>query len=241
MIILLLIALLTGMISAYFGIGGGVIIVPSLIILFLYDPKLAVGTGAMCVPFIALSSSIVQHKLGAIDHKVGMSIAAGSVPGAFIGAYLTGPAPSTLISVALGITLIISGLRLLTGNVKADVRIGRGSAFFLGLGAGILAGLVGIGGGIIIVPGLLFAGVDPHRSVATSSFVIIFTGTASALTHACLGHVDYLAFAVIVMGAIPGTVLGVKMAHNTRAEHLRALLGIFFMLMAVRVLMGALR
>ena len=236
---ILLLALLTGIASAYFGIGGGSIIVPSLIILFFYDPKLAVGTGAICVPFIASSSSFFHHRMGAVDREVGLSIALGSVPGAFIGAMLTGPASSEILAIALGLVLLFSALRLLFNGVRPEGHVGRRSAFFLGLLAGMVAGLVGIGGGIIIVPALVLAGVDPHRSVATSSFVIIFTGTASALTHAYLGHVDYLAAGIIIAGAVPGTMLGVWLAHKTKAHHLKAILGIFLLLMAVRILVGA--
>lgn len=235
---MLALALVTGIFASLFGIGGGSIIVPLLVILFSFGPKSAIGTGAICVPFIAFSSSLSHSKFKAVDRETGLRIAAGTVPGAFIGAALTSIAPSDILMGFLALILIAAGLKIFIHRNSGEKKMHRNLAILLGLGAGITAGMLGIGGGIIIVPALLFIGVSPHRSVATSSFVIIFTGTASALTHGYLGQLDYPTALLLVLGAVPGTKLGAELAHITKADHLKAILGAFLILMAARILWG---
>ncbi len=229
-------ALFAGTMAAFFGIGGGSIVVPALVILFMFDPKIAVGTSAVCVAFTAISSSISHHRFGKVDWGLGTEITMGAVPGAFIGAALTAFMPSEILLILLAMMLILSGIKLIGSGDSKERDIHRKLAFFIGLSEGIIAGMLGIGGGIILVPALLFLGVSPHRAVATSSLVIVFTATASALTHTYLAHVDFLAAGIIILGVIPGARFGAAMAHRTKAEHLRALLGIFLIVMAVRIL-----
>ncbi len=233
---MLVLALFTGTMAAFFGIGGGSIIVPALVILFMFDPKVAVGTSAVCVAFTAISSSISHHRFGKVDWDLGTKIAMGAVPGAFIGAALTAYIPSEFLLVLLSVMLIFSGMKLITSGERKERDMHRKLAFFIGISEGIIAGMLGIGGGIILVPALLFLGVSPHRAVATSSLVIVFTATMSALTHTYLAHVDFLAAGIIILGVIPGARFGAAMAHRTKAEHLRALLGIFLIVMAAIIL-----
>lgn len=115
-----------------------------------------------------------------------------------------------------------------------------------GLLAGLLAGLLGIGGGLVFVPALLFAfrqqGVAPelamHLAVGTSLAAIVLTSTSSIAAHARRGSVDWTVFRALLPGLVAGGVLGAALATSVSAPALRLVFGLFLALVAVQLIGG---
>ena len=238
---LITLALSVGIIASMLGIGGGLLMVPGLIILFGFDPVMAAGTGAVTTMAVGIFTSISQRKYGDTEYRTGLSVAAGAVPAAFVGSYICGIMPESEIMLILAGLMLLASWRLLAGNMEIKKRsLPLYYYVILGAVAGLLAGMVGIGGGVLFVPILVFSGMKMHEAAATSSFIIVFSGSASATGHLLFGHVNLLAALVIILSIIPGTYIGVKLARGTGERRMRQAFGIFLILVALRLMWGAL-
>ena len=104
----------------------------------------------------------------------------------------------------------------------------------IALGAGFASGLLGVGGGIIIVPALtLLIGMPLKRALGTSLVLIAALVVPGTLVHAALGHIDWTIFLVLVVGVIPGAWLGSRIALGARERTLRLAVGAFLLAIAV--------
>ena len=104
----------------------------------------------------------------------------------------------------------------------------------IGLAAGFVSGLLGVGGGIIIVP--MLAGIlrmPLKRALGTSLLAIVALVIPGTIVHAALGHVDWAIFAALTLGAVPGARIGARLALGTRERTLRLLVGSFLLVVAV--------
>ncbi len=107
-----------------------------------------------------------------------------------------------------------------------------------GLGAGFVSGLLGVGGGIILVPVLsAVLGMPLKRALGTSLVIITALVVPGTIVHAALGHIDWAIFAVLTVGVVPGARLGARLALGARERALRIAVGLF--LGAIAVLYGA--
>ncbi len=107
----------------------------------------------------------------------------------------------------------------------------------LGLLAGLMAGLFGVGGGIVLVPGLVLLGVDQHRAHATSLAAIIITAPAALTPFAIDGAVSWPAAAALAVGALLGAIGGADVMTRIPADRLRGIFGGFMLLIAVRLVL----
>ncbi len=117
----------------------------------------------------------------------------------------------------------------------SDISLPR--ALTLGLAAGVMAGLFGVGGGIVLVPGLVLLGIGQHRAHATSLAAIIVTAPAALLPFAAEGAVSWPAAAALAAGALAGAVGGADAMKRIPAGRLRLVFGIFMVLVAVRLVL----
>jgi len=106
----------------------------------------------------------------------------------------------------------------------------------IGLLAGFASGLLGIGGGIIMVPSLILIGVDPHVAIATSLVAIIIITSSGSATHWRLGHVRPRVVAMLAVPAILGTQIGAIASINTPADTIKLIYGVFLLILAYRFL-----
>jgi uncharacterized membrane protein YfcA len=100
--------------------------------------------------------------------------------------------------------------------------------------AGLLSGLLGIGGGLIIVPALAgMLGVPLKRALGTSLVAVVVLVIPGTIVHAALGHIDWTAALLLVVASVPGARLGATIALGTRERTLRTLVGTFLAVVAV--------
>jgi len=255
------IAFLVGAIAAMTGVGGGVFIVPLLSLVYGFSSHHAIGTSLAVIVFTSLSSALEYWRQKRIDNKVGLILTLTTIPGAFIGAYLTNFIEESLLGLVFGFFLIVVSFRMTfqlnlyriqiprKGKIwrrkivdsggtileyDADVNLGLVLSFFGGLSSGLL----GIGGGSLMVPILhLTMNFPMHVAVATSMFIMIFTSVSGAATHFSLGNVDVGYAFFLCIGVVLGAQFGAYFSKKMSGKHLRRMFGVILFLVSVRMIL----
>lgn len=112
----------------------------------------------------------------------------------------------------------------------------------IGLAAGSLGGLLGVGGGVVMVPAFMrFLGLSAHEAVGTSMAVIVFTAIVAALRHHQLGNVNPKVMAIVAVLAMLGGYLGASLSERLPERQLRLVFGLFLLFVAVQMLVRAWR
>ncbi len=253
-------AVAVGCLAAMVGVGGGFLVVPMLVLVWGLSMQDAAGTSLIMIIFTSSSSTFAYARQKRIDYSLGLILAAGTIPGALAGAYVTSLVESEILEALLGIFLLGLSLRMLVAKElpdrKPDLEEGakrkvdaHGHVFEYaarpsrGLPGSFLAGMVsgtfGIGGGTLIVPLLrLGLNVPMHIAVPTSMFMMIFTSISAGLTHAVLGHAR-LEYAIpLCIGIVVGTQIGARLARRTKARVLERLLGVCLLIVGVRMIVA---
>lgn len=230
----------------------------SLVLGFGLDMQHAVGTSLAIMIFTAASSAVGYWRQGRIDSRLAAYLALSSIPAVVCGALLSMSLKSQTLRLIFGITLCLAAIRMFTGKKALASRgfkkyvlerrvVDREGTifeynvnmlltmFFAGV-AGLSAGLLGIGGGIINVPVLTFSGLPVHLAVATSSFLIIFNALTGTVSHALLGNIEYVYVVLIVPGAIVGAQLGAVASKRFKPKKLNLILAVALLLLALRMI-----
>jgi hypothetical protein len=160
------------------------------------------------------------------------------LPGSAIGALLTEVVDVHLLLVVTAALLAYQAAALLRRPRRAatDRHSPETPWRFLVVGAvaGLVSGLLGIGGGLVMVPAMAgWLGMPLKRALGTSLAAIVPLVVPGAIVHAALGHVDWAVFAAVALGAVPGATLGARIALGSRERTLRVSVGSFLLLVAV--------
>jgi len=262
-IVLLLIGLIAGVASGMFGIGGGVVIVPALVGLLGMGLNAAVGTSlaALLMP-VGIFAVIEYYKAGKLRLLIAIPIALGLIIGARFGAQLALDLDTDVLGRLYGVFLIYAGWRFaeprkwlgqqvarraaLTAGEKpipapvAAVVAEQSAAWYVllgvGLGAGVLSGMFGIGGGIVIVPALVgLLKFDQKVAVATSLGALLLpVSILAVLQYFDQGLIDIGAGLLVAVGLVVGSFGGAKLALGLPSATVKRLYGVFLLVIAVR-------
>lgn len=223
-----------GLLSGAFGVGGGVLMVPAMVLLLGIPQRRAAGTSLAAIVPIALfgvAGFAVQDQL---DITAALLLGVGAIVGAPLGARLIHRIPIPRLRVAFALLLVVTAVRLffeLPESVLAgSISFGDGVLVVLvGLASGLLAGLFGVGGGILMVPAqMLILGIDPATAKGTSLLVIIpasFSGTIQNLRR---DNADLRLAAILgasgVLTSFAGAFLATRMSPTVASLLFAALL-----------------
>ncbi len=182
-----------GLLSGLFGVGGGIIMVPLLVAWFALDQRRASATSLLAIVPIATASAIGYARNGNVDLAAGLLLLVGGVVGGQLGARLLPRTPIATLQLWFGILSLATAARLVIGGSSSALS-GLGAVWeggllvLVGVAAGTLAGLLGVGGGIIMVPGLvILTGDDADTARGTSLLVVIFTALTATVTNCATG------------------------------------------------------
>ena len=241
-----LVGLVAGLLGSMFGLGGGFLMVP-LLAMAGVDVRVAIGTSSAAILFNAVSAVVAYSKYRYVVYRAGLIISATAVATAYLGAKLTRVVDVHVLKVLFGLVLIYVAVRValvrggdrgvenykLTWIPKTYLAVTSG-----GLLAGLVAGLLGVGGGVINVPLLTFLGVPMHNAVATSTLAIAITSTSSAVTHYTIGNVDLQLLALLAPTLVVGAQLGAATAKRLRSPTLRRGFAAILVFIALRTMLS---
>ncbi|WP_127571069.1 sulfite exporter TauE/SafE family protein [Georgenia faecalis] len=238
-----------GLLSGLLGVGGGIVLVPLLVLLFGFAQKQAQATSLVAIILTATTGVVSYAVAGEVQVLPALAIAAGGIAGAFVGAALVHRLSETQVRTAFAVLMVAVAVRLALG-VEADGGAGAVSAdgwavlgfVAAGLAMGTLSSLVGVGGGIILVPMLvlLFAFATPEAQ-GTSLAVIIPVSLVGAWRNSRHGYTQWRPGLVLGLGGAMGAPVGAALALALPAVGLQRIFAVLLVLSAVQLVRTALR
>jgi uncharacterized membrane protein YfcA len=248
---LILIGVATGLASGLLGVGGGFVMVPALVYMTGTTQREANGTSLAVIIPVAIVGATILGRGHQVDLQVGLVLALGAVGGAVLGARLTRRISDIGLRRAFGIVAVVAGLVMIGESVLRATGSHTNLAGFLhptgislwlvalvvGAVAGVLSGLLGIGGGAVMVPALtLLIAMSQHLAQGTSLLVIIPTAISGSITHFRMGNIRLESAAWLSAGGVVGAVAGAYIALASPDAILRLLFGCYLAFTGARML-----
>jgi len=259
LLILMGMGALAGTLAGLLGIGGGIIIVPVLALVFegrAVGPELvmhiAIGTSLATIAVTSLSSIRAHHRRHAIDWAVFRRITPGILLGGFLGALIADALPGDTLRVLFAIfMLLVAAQFAFAGTPKPHRRLpGRIGLALSGTAIGTVASMMGVGGGSMSVPYLTWCNVALRHAVATSASIGLPIALSGAATYIVIGwdapgrpawsygYVNLPAFLGIVVASILFAPVGARLAHTLPERILKRTFAAFLAVLGVRLLLS---
>ena len=249
----------TGILSGLLGVGGGLVIVPILLILLgqqgfphEYLMHVALGTSLATIIFTSLMSARAHHRHGNVNWPVVWRITPGIIAGTLFGAWLAGQLDATSLKIVFIVFVFYVGTQLLLNLAPPPSRALPGSLGIFSAGSviGTFSSLVGIGGGTLTVPFLVFCNTHMRNAVGTSAavgFPIAIAGTVgyvatgwhtANLPPYCLGFIYLPAVAGITLTSMLTAATGAKLAQTLPAPTLKKLFALLLYGLGLKMLLS---
>ena len=240
----LLVGVGTGVLSGMFGIGGAVVSTPAVRALGA-TPLEAVGSTLPSIIPSSISGTLRYHRDGFVRWRVVAWTASFGVVGSVGGALASDvfPGGGHVLMLLTAALVAFTAFRTAFPTVRtesdpADMHIDWWRLALIGIAAGGLSGLLGVGGGILMVPAFsAWLGLPLKDTIATSLACVGILAIPGTITHAALGHIDWAIAIPLSIGVIPGARIGANLTINTGDRRLRytvgAVLGILALVYAV--------
>jgi len=245
--------LFVGILVGLTGVGGGSLMTPLLVLLFGFHPAVAVGTDLLYASMTKTVGSFVHGWQGAVDWRIFRLLAYGSMPAALVMLTLLshwGRPPDTathVIAVALGIMLMLTGTALLFrhrivswSRAHLKERSERQTMILtvvLGVVIGAAVSLTSVGAGAIgaTVLLILYPRVPLNKIVGTDIAHAVPLTLVSGIVHWLIGTVDMSLLGSLLIGSIPGIIIGSMLASRVRENHLRPVLAIVLIVVGLNL------
>lgn len=231
-----------GMLAGLTGVGGGVFLVPLLVGVLYLSQHEAHGTSLAVIFPLALAGAIMYGVMGHFKWDLFLLLSFGGVIGAFSGARVTTYLPERRLQWFFGLFLICVGiLMVLTRSADSavgaahDIRAWQYFEFVIaGLVAGFLSGILGVGGGVVLIPMMvLIAGVDQHTAQGISLAVIAIITFFGAFAHFRQKNVRVKVAWLLVPSAVIYCLIGTIVAGHVNGNILRDIVGIVIVIVGV--------
>ena len=260
-------SLAAGLLGALTGLGGGVVLVPLLTVLFHVDIRYAIGASLVSVIATSSGAAAAYVKEGFTNIRIGMFLEIATTLGALLGAYIALMVPTSAIAIVFGAVLLYSAY--LSGRPQPVVPVDDRpdplatrlrmngtypsldgprsyyvhrvpTGFSLMFGAGALSGLLGIGSGAVKVLAMDQAMRIPFKvSTTTSNLMIGVTAAASAGVYMRRGYVDPALAMPVMLGVLGGSVIGTRILARTRTSKLRLVFGAVIVVLGLEMVYKA--
>lgn len=245
--------LMVGILSGVFGIGGGTVMIPVLNLIFQVPVLSSTATSLFVIAPTSISGTIRSFRQGSIDIKTALIIGISGATTSIISSYLSDALPEIVITISAAAVIFYSAIHMIRIAVKSpknNESSGRPSKgifktkrgliaaqICLGLFAGFVAGIVGVGGGFIIVPFCIaYFGFEFRQATSASLLAIAIIAVPGIVTHAILGHIEYIYGIALMLGSIPGANLGVRLLSKIPERIARILFGVMLVFSGVMLI-----
>jgi uncharacterized protein len=255
------VGMIAGVLAGLLGVGGGLIIVPMVVFALTWQGApgehvmhIALGTSMASIIFTSLSSFWAHHKHGAVHWTVVRRIVPGILTGTFLGSCLASVLSTKFLKGFFVLFIYYVALQMLTKRTPKPSRSLPGTAGMFGVGnaIGVVSSLVGIGGGTLSVPFMMWCNIAVHEAIGTSAaigFPIAIGGTVgyifngwhvSNLPGHSIGFIYFPALAGIVCASMLTAPLGVRLAHSLPVARLKSFFAVLLLFVGTRMLISLL-
>ena len=262
------VAAIAAILGSMLGLGGGVFLVPILTLFFGIDPKFAVGASAVVVVTNSVVGSTNHLRIRFTNPRLAMLLqvatATGAIAGALYGVFadpriiyivfgavlvyaaismvvrsersVTAPPPGAPDSLQLGATFRDPAIGAEVGYIPTNVGAGIG----VGVGAGVISGMLGVGGGVVMVPAMnLLMRVPVKAAVGTSTFMVGITSVATAFVFYSQGYIDPTLVVPAIIGVFLGGQIGSRLTRRIKAQRLALLFALILFYLGLSLLLRA--
>ncbi len=260
-IALIITGIAVGFFGGMLGVGGCFIMVPVMIAVYpaAYPSastdtivRLAFGTNLLVVFPTAMMGAYNHDKKGAVWWRAGLYIGAFTAIGVVVGAILAAHTPGATLKAIFGATVLIGAVRMITAKPPKvgeepikDLRIWLA----VGVPMGVVIGLIGIGGGLLMVPLMaIILHFKIHNAVGTSTAIMMITSIIGAIAYALnglnvsdlpeysIGYVNLLAWICLAATSVPMAIVGVKAAHKTKPKELKNIFAVVLFYVGLKMI-----
>jgi uncharacterized membrane protein YfcA len=262
------VAAIAAILGSMLGLGGGVFLVPILTLFFGIDPKFAVGASAVVVVTNSVVGSTNHLRIRFTNPRLAMLLqvatATGAIAGALYGVFadpriiyivfgavliyaaismvvrserrVTAPPPGAPDSLQLGAAFRDPAIAAEVGYIPTNVGAGIG----VGVGAGVISGMLGVGGGVVMVPAMnLLMRVPVKAAVGTSTFMVGITSVATAFVFYSQGYIDPTLVVPAIIGVFLGGQIGSRLTRRIKAQRLALLFALILFYLGLSLLLRA--
>ena len=262
------VAAVAAILGSMLGLGGGVFLVPILTLFFGIDPKLAVGASAVVVVTNSVVGSTNHLRIRFTNPRLAMLLQIATATGAIAGALYGVAADPRVIYGVFGAVLVYAAVSMVAKRERAvtapppdtpdPLRLGAayrdpairaeiayipvkpGWGLGVGAGAGIISGMLGVGGGVVMVPAMnLLMRVPVKAAVGTSTFMVGITSVATAFVFYSQGFIDPTLVVPAIIGVFLGGQIGSRLTRRIRAQRLALLFAVILLYLGASLLLRA--
>ena len=256
--ICLVVGAFSGLMSGLFGIGGGIIIIPALVAIFSYFSvvpsaiamHMAVGTSLATIIVTTASSVTSHHRRGSVSWGMLKILLPGLVVGSIVGVVVAGYLPSHVLVRLFSLFLLFVGVHLLFSKQRLTVQAAPSPLSMKVVSGliGALSGMLGVGGGVILVPYLWRCQLEMRSAVGTSAACGFAVGVVATIAYMMMGvvsvplvpwstgYIYWPAFLGVGLASVFFAPLGVMLAHRLPREMLRRTFAVLVLFVAVDML-----
>lgn len=242
LLLLSVIGIIGGVLSGLVGVGGGLVFVPGLVYVAGWQIQEAVAASLVIIVFSSLSGTIRNARSDdPVDWRTAGILSLTVAPSSLIGVAISRVSPETVVELAFATLLIALAYPTARGrgNLQAGKKIALPLVFLAGIFIGALSGLVGVGGGVMMVPLMVLGmGLGTKKAVSTSLAVVMFTGLIGAAGYIATGFRDpgqLLSLPPLIIGSMVGAPFGVRLRDWMPEGKLRVGFGVFMVIVALRL------
>lgn len=223
---------IVGIISGFFGIGGGSVVVPSMIFLG-YDIKTAVGVSVVQMLFSSIFGSYLNYKAGKLRINEGIFISFGGFVGAIFSGFIVSNVSEIVLEIFLSFVLFVSILKFFFAPEKAKKEINSKPLLFLvGLFIGAFAVSTGVGGAVFLTPILVgFMGFDIKKAISMGLFFVVFSSISGFVSMSLNNLINFKYGVMLGFGSLLGVYFGIKLSHKSSKKLQKNLLLALYTLM----------
>ncbi len=250
---------IAGILAGLLGVGGGLVIVPMLAYCFTnqgvpYEQimHLALGTSMASIMFTSISSFMAHHRRGAVNWDIVRRIVPGILVGTFVGSLIAGKLSTLFLSIFFILFLYYVAVQLILDRKPSPSRQLPGMVGMFGAGGiiGIVSSFVGIGGGSLSVPFMIWCNIPAHNAIGTSAaigFPIAVAGTLGYITAGIntpnlpafsWGYVYLPALLGIACASVLTAPFGASLAHRLPVKKLKQVFAVLLVVMGTRMVIG---
>ena len=235
MVELIFLGIGVGLLSGFFGIGGGTILIP-LLLLLGFGTKEAIGISVVQMVFSSIYGSYLNNKKGSLDVPMVATIGLGGFVGALFSGFITSNVDDKILEMIFLSFAVFALLRMFfkIEEDRVQKEANKALLFFIGFVIGAISMTVGVGGGLLLVPILVgFLHVELKKAVSAGLFFVVFSSVSGIISHGLSRDIDFESGITIGLASLAGVYIGIFLKDSVENVLQKRLLVGFYLLIVI--------